>query len=64
MGLYIHQQAFGNVKADIAKDITFAYPDYIQGFEIYVDSSKLQLVALITQNNRPIAFFGQKLSMV
>eukprot|EP00804_Cyclotella_cryptica_P025236 CCRYP_010343-RA/>CCRYP_010343-RA protein AED:0.31 eAED:0.49 QI:0/0/0/1/1/1/2/0/167 len=36
----IHQQAFNAVKATIARDVTLAYPDYSQGFEIYMDSSK------------------------
>ena len=58
----IHQQAFDNVKATIAKDVTLAYPDYTQGFEVYTDSSKLQLGAVITQANRPLAFFSRKLS--
>ncbi len=39
-----------------------AYPDYTQGFDIYTDSSKLQIGAVITQNNRPLAFFSKKLS--
>ena len=52
----VHQQAFDNVKATIARDVTLAYPDYNQGFEIYTDSSRLQLGAVITQNNRPLAF--------
>ena len=51
-----------NIKATIAKDGTLAYPDYTQGFEVYTDSSKLQLGAVITQANRPLAFFSQKLS--
>jgi hypothetical protein len=58
----IHQQAFDNVKATIAKDITLAYPDYTQGFEVYTDSSKLHLGAVIPQANRPLAFFSRKLS--
>eukprot|EP00804_Cyclotella_cryptica_P030506 CCRYP_008540-RA/>CCRYP_008540-RA protein AED:0.42 eAED:0.60 QI:0/0/0/1/0/0/2/0/100 len=48
----IHQQAFDTVKATIAADVTLAYPDYSQGFGIYTDSSKFQLGAVITQNNR------------
>eukprot|EP00804_Cyclotella_cryptica_P005403 CCRYP_017075-RB/>CCRYP_017075-RB protein AED:0.54 eAED:0.54 QI:0/-1/0/1/-1/0/1/0/295 len=60
----IHQQAFDTVKATIARDVTLAYPDYSQGFEIYTDSSKFQLGAVITQNNRPLAFFSRKLSQV
>jgi hypothetical protein len=39
-----------------------AYPDYSQGFDIYIDSSKLELEAVITQNNNPLAFFSRKLS--
>ncbi len=58
----IHQQAFDNAKATITQDVTLAYPDYTQGFEIYTDSSKLQLGAIITQTNRPLAFFSRKLS--
>jgi hypothetical protein len=51
------------VKATITCDVTFAYPDYSQGSEIYTDSSKLQLGAVMTQNNRPQAFFSRKLSL-
>jgi hypothetical protein len=28
----IHQQAFDNVNATIAKDVTLAHPDYTKGF--------------------------------
>jgi hypothetical protein len=31
-------------------------------FEIYIDASTMQLGAVITQGNRPIAFFSRKLS--
>eukprot|EP00804_Cyclotella_cryptica_P006434 CCRYP_018063-RA/>CCRYP_018063-RA protein AED:0.26 eAED:0.28 QI:0/0/0/1/1/1/2/0/354 len=58
-----HQKAFDDVKATIAKDVSLAYPDYSKGFEIYTDGSKRQLGAVITQNNRPIAFFSRKLSV-
>ena len=39
-----------------------AYPDFSKPFEIYTDACTRQLGAVITQNNRPIAFFSQKLS--
>ena len=58
----IHQQVFDTVKATITRNVTLAYPDYSQGFEIYSDSSKLQLGAVITQNNRLLVFFSKKLS--
>eukprot|EP00804_Cyclotella_cryptica_P021708 CCRYP_012871-RA/>CCRYP_012871-RA protein AED:0.34 eAED:0.56 QI:0/0/0/1/0/0/2/0/231 len=58
-----HQKAFDDVKATIAKDVSLAYPDYTKGFEIYTDGSKRQLGAVITQNNRTIAFFSRKLSV-
>jgi hypothetical protein len=58
----IHQQAFNNVKAAIAKETVLAYPDFSKPFEIYMDTSSTQLGAVITQDNRPIAFFSRKLS--
>ncbi len=58
----IHQQAFDNVKAAIAKETVLAYPDFLKPFEIYTDASSTQLGAMITLDNRPIAFFSRKLS--
>ncbi len=57
-----HQQAFDNIKAAIAKETVLAYPDFLKPFEIYMDASSMQLGAVITQDNRPIAFFSRKLS--
>ncbi len=59
----IHQQAFDNVKANIAKEVVLAYPDFTKPFEIYTDASTMQLGSVITQCNRPIVFFGRKLSV-
>jgi hypothetical protein len=58
----IHQQAFDKVKAAIAKETVLAYPDFSKPFEIYTDASSMQLGAVITQDNKPIAFFSRKLS--
>ncbi len=58
----IHQEAFDKVKSAIAKEVVLAYPDFSKHFEIYMDASATQLVAMIAQDNRPIAFFSRKLS--
>jgi hypothetical protein len=39
----IHQQAFDNVKATIAKEVVLAYPDFTKPFKIYTDPSIMQL---------------------
>jgi hypothetical protein len=57
----VHQRAFNHVNATIAKDVVLAYPGYSKVFEMYTDASSKQLGAVITQDNRPIAFFSWKL---
>ena len=56
-----HQQAFDQVKAKICQDVVLVYPDFSKPFEIYTDASATQLGAVITQDNRPMAFFSRKL---
>jgi hypothetical protein len=58
----VHQRAFYHLKATITKDFVLAYLDYSKVFEIYTDASSKQLGAVITPDNRPIAFFCWKLS--
>jgi hypothetical protein len=58
----IHQQAFDNVKAAIAKETVLAYLDFLKSFEIYTDASATQLGAMIAQDNRPIVLFSRKLT--
>ena len=43
--------------------VILAYPYYSEVFEIYTDDSSKQLGAVITQKNRPIAFFSRKFSV-
>jgi len=59
-----HQLAFDNVKTTIAKEVVLAYLDFTKSFDIYTDASTKQLGSVITQDNRPIAFFSQKFSDV
>jgi hypothetical protein len=58
----VHQTAFVNVQATIARDVVLIYPDYSQEFEIYTDALSKQLGAVITQGNRPIVFVNRKLT--
>ena len=58
----VHQTAFVNMKATIAKDVALAYPDYSKEFEIFTGASSKELGAVIPQGNRPIAFFSRKLT--
>ncbi len=59
----VHQKAFDDVKATIAKEVVLAYPDFGKVFEKYTDSSTKQLGSVITQSNRSLAFFSRKLSV-
>jgi hypothetical protein len=58
----VHQRAFDHVKATIAREVVLAYKEFSKVFEIYTDALSKQLGAVITQENRPIAFFSWKLS--
>eukprot|EP00804_Cyclotella_cryptica_P019354 CCRYP_006181-RA/>CCRYP_006181-RA protein AED:0.28 eAED:0.32 QI:0/0/0/1/0/0/4/0/360 len=57
----LHQKAFNDVKTSIAKDVVLAYSNYSMEFEIFTDSWSKQLGSVITQGNRPLAFFSRKL---
>ena len=57
----IHKKAFDLIKVTIAHDVMLAYPDYSEKFEIYTDACDTQIGAIITQNNRALAFFSRKL---
>jgi hypothetical protein len=58
----VHQREFNHVKATITKDVVLAYSDCSKDFKIYTDASSKQLGAVITQDNRLIAFLSWKLS--
>ena len=57
-----HQEAFNNLQRELARQVILAYPDFTKTFEIYTDASKYQIGAVITQENKPIAFYSRKLT--
>ena len=57
-----HQHAFEQVKKVVSKETLLAYPDFNQPFEIHTDASDYQLGSVISQNNKPIAFYSCKLT--
>ena len=60
----VHHAAFDNLRATIAKDVVLAYPDYPEEFEVYTNAVSKQLGSVVTQGNRPFAFFNRKLSVM
>jgi RNA recognition motif-containing protein len=50
------------MKRIIARETLLAYPDFNQPFNIHTDASHTQLGAVISQNNKPIAFYSRKLN--
>ena len=58
----VEQKAFDTMKRIMARETLLAYPDFNKEFHIYTDASKVQLGAVIVQNDRPIAFFSRKLT--
>ena len=56
------QAAFDELKRIIAKDTLLAYPKFNQPFDVHTDASDYQLGSVISQNNRPIAFYSCKLN--
>jgi hypothetical protein len=57
-----HQKAFNLVKNSLAHEVVLAYPDFSVPFEIYTDVSKYQIGSIITQKDKPLAFFSRKLT--
>ena len=46
----------------ISRKSLLAYPNFSKSFVIHTDASKVQLGAVISQDNKPIAFYNRKLN--
>jgi transposase InsO family protein len=55
------QTAFDTMKRIIGKETLLAYPDFTKEFTIHTDASHTQLGAVISQGDKPIAFYSRKL---
>jgi hypothetical protein len=53
-----HQKAFDNIKKIICREVMLNFPDFSKPFHIYTDASDKQLGAVITQDEKPIAFYS------
>ena len=51
-----HQKAFEHIKKSISRESLLVYPNFSNIFVIHTDASKVQLGAVISQDNKPIAF--------
>jgi hypothetical protein len=60
----VHQKAFEDTKKIICREVMLTFPDFSKPFHIYTDASDTQLVAVIAQDDKPIAFYSRKLNIV
>ena len=58
----VEQQAFDRMKRLIGRSALLAYPNFNKTFVIHTDASHTQLDAVISQDNKPIAFYLRKLN--
>jgi hypothetical protein len=56
----VHTKCFNAIKRVIGREVLLAYPDFNKPFEIHTNASKTQLGAVISQDNKPIAFSLRK----
>jgi hypothetical protein len=56
------ESAFLELKQMVLQEALMNYPDWSKPFDIHIDASDKQLGAVISQDEKPIAFFSQRLS--
>jgi hypothetical protein len=53
-------KAYQKAKSILSKEVLLAFPQFDKPFTIHTDASHRQLGAVISQDNKPIAFYSQK----
>ena len=53
-------EAFDTIKKLVSKETLLSYPYFNEPYVIYTDASKLQLGAVISQDDKLIAFYSRK----
>ena len=56
------QKAFDTIKRIISRETLLTYPDFNKPFILHTDASHEQLGVVISQDNKPIAFYSRKLT--
>jgi hypothetical protein len=51
----VHQKAFEDMKKIVCQEVMLTSPDFSKPFHIYTDASDLQLGAVFTKDEKPIA---------
>ncbi len=58
----IHEKSFQLMKKIMSREVLLAYPQFDKPFIIHTDASHTQLESVISQDDKPIAFYSRKLS--
>jgi hypothetical protein len=53
-------KAFQGIKKLVSKNTMLIFPDFYKVFEIQLDASDYQLGSVISQDQKPIAFYSKK----
>ncbi|PKI45897.1 hypothetical protein CRG98_033696 [Punica granatum] len=56
------EKALQLIKMRLMTTLILVLPDFAQPFELHCDASKVGIGAVLSQNNRPVAYFSEKLS--
>ena len=56
------RNAFDTIKKLVSSETLLYYPSFIKPFVIHTDASKLQLGEVISENDKPFAFYSRKLN--